>query len=84
MRRQDPEDNNDHQKRNYVHYHQAVLDLGPYLRAPDVDNIDNKNHSIYKKGSLPILRAVVGIIDDQERLNDSTSEERSRGIASLP
>jgi len=42
----------DNQEPKNVEDHQAVLNLGPNLSSPDIDDVENDNHGKYQERAL--------------------------------
>src|SRR5205085_1590009 len=80
----DPENDYDNQEPKNVEDHQAVLNLGPNMSTPDIDDVKNSNHSKYQKRALVWLRLVAIVVQRYESLSDCSSKKRSRGIPGLP
>ena len=85
MRGTHPEDDENDQEPKNMENHQAVLDLGPPRRTPDIDNIKNQDHGKHKQSSLVGLWVVgIRIVEGDQGLDDRSGEERSGSISSLP
>lgn len=52
--------------------------------SPDVQEIDKHNDGKDKQCALPVRRAIGGIIDHQNALDECAHQERTRGLAGLP
>lgn len=80
-----PENDDYDEESEDVEDHQAVLDLGPKLGTPYIDNKEDYNHGEHEKRPLVWLWVVsVWIVDCEESLDDGSCEEGSRSIAGLP
>lgn len=79
-----PENDYDNQEPKNVEDHQAVLNLGPNLSTPDIDDVEDSNHGKYQERALVWLRLVAIVVQRYESLNNCSSKKRTRGIPGLP
>ena len=61
-----------------------VVDHRHGVGAPDVEEIDDNNDGEDEKGALPVGRAIAGVVDHQDALDDCANEKWSGGLAGLP
>jgi len=86
--RENPQHDDDGEEAEDVDDEQDVLQQRQGPGAPDVGDEQNEHHGEDQEGPLPpplqVGGAVVGVVDDDQRLDDGAGEKGSRRGAGLP
>lgn len=83
VRTEHPEDDHDCQETSDMQNHDCILHAWQPMVQPDVEDDTNKHDGENEQRALPSRSGIVGVLDDDQGLDQRTADEASGSVSSL-